>query len=192
MAVSNLVAASGGASVADGNAAGWGSNAWVQLGTANSVTGTSSYSFTGLSGYRKIKLSITGFTTSSSAGGITRLVFNGDSGSNYSWSNLLMQNGQTAPFRSLVRAAETEIVLGALQISGHTINADVKIDNVSGTHKAVEYKSRVTGEDYFFGANPTAIDGFAVWRNTTAISQIEFIMPSQSGTVGRIYIWGQA
>jgi hypothetical protein len=190
MAVSSLVPASAGITVADGNAAGWGSNAWVQLGTANSATGTVTYTFTGLSGYRKLRLGVTG-VESAGTGGIVRLIFNSDTGSNYAWSNVLMQNGQTAPFRTLVRAAEPEIVLSAIQVSGHQFQTVVEIDNVAGTHKPVVYKTRVTGEDYFWGAQPTAIDGFATWRNTTAINQIDFIMPSQNGSAGRLYVWGQ-
>jgi hypothetical protein len=190
MGVSVFPAASGGASVAEGNAAGWGSNAWIQLAAVNAVVGTTNYSFTGLSGYRKLRFGVTGIETSGS-GGTARLVFNGDSGSNYSWTNTLMQNNQTSPFRTIFGNENSNIVLCGIAASGYVFHTVAEIDNVSGTHKPVRHRSHVSGEDYYWANNPTSVEGFATWRNNTAINQIEFLFPSTNNTVGRIHIWGQ-
>ena len=184
--------AGGGASVADGNAAGWGSDAWVQLADVSTAISTTNYSFTGLSGYRKLKLRVLGaYETSSGGGGLVRLVFNGDSGSNYSWTNTLMQNGQTAPFRTVFGNTNSGITLSGIAGGGYVFHTDCDIDNVSGTYKPVKHRTHVSGEDYYYANQPTAIDGFGTWRNTTVISQIEILFPSSGANTGRIYIWGQ-
>ena len=192
MGISVFPAPSSGITVADGNAAGWGSDAWVELANVSQVVGTTSYSFTGLSGYRKLKLRVLGGFEVQSTGGIVKLVFNGDSGGNYSWTNTLMQNGQTSPFRTVFGNANNDIELSGIASGGYVFHTDCDIDNVSGTYKPLKHRTHVSGEDYRWANQPTAIEGFGTWRNTTAISQINIIFPSSGATTGRIYIWGQA
>lgn len=194
MAVSSLVPASAGITVSDGNAAGWGSDAWVQLAAVNS-TSASSYTFTGLSGYRKLRLGVTGIESSSVGSQPVYLVFNSDTNgtdNNYSWTNTLMQNSQTAPFKTVFQQTGTKMVLSAIGTGGYQFHTTVDIDNVSGTHKFVKHRTHVQGEDYYWGANPTAVEGFGTWRVNTAISQIDFIMPSVNNNgAGRLHVWGQ-
>ncbi len=186
--------AASGITVADGNAAGWGSDAWVQLAAINS-TGASSYSFTGLSNYRKLRLGVTGIESSTIGSQPVYLVFNSDTNStdnNYSWTNTLMQNGQTAPFRTVFQQTTTRIVLSGIATNGYQLHTTVDIDNVPGTHKFVKHRTHVSGEDYYWANQPTAVEGFGTWRVNTAISQIDFIMPSVTNNgAGRLHVWGQ-
>lgn len=191
MAVSSLVPASAGITVAEGTAAGWGAPAWVQL-ADTTVTTATSYTFTGLSGYKKLKFSVNGIETLSTAG-LGYIIFNSDTTSgNYSWTNTLMQNGQTAPFKTIFGSSTAQINLSAISAGGYQFHSIAEIDNVSGSHKHVRHRTHVSSEDYYWAAQPTTIEGFGTYRSNTVISSMTFIMPSVTNGSGKIHIWGQA
>jgi hypothetical protein len=189
MAVSSLVPASAGITVADGLAAGWGSNAWTQISSTSQTTAVT-YTVSGLSSYRKIKIGILGMMNSA-GGGQSYLRFNSDTGTNYSWEVTMQQNG---PVLGRGRARDDDkIHISGMGPTNQMLVGIIEIDNPVTAYKIITGRTNSSSEDYFGNANPGTSDLNAVWRNnSSAISSVTFQMPTSiTNANGLFYVWGQ-
>jgi hypothetical protein len=190
MAVSSLVPAAAGITVADGLAAGWGSNAWTQIASVSQTTAVT-YTVSGLSGYRKIKIGVLGFMTDTTGGGVITFRFNADTNTNYTWEVNLQQNGPA--LRQGRARNDDKLLVSGIGNSNQMAVGIYEIDNPVSAFKIITGRTNTSSEDYFGSANSGASDVNGVWRNnSSAISSVTFQMPTSiSNTNGLFVVWGQ-
>jgi hypothetical protein len=151
-------------------------NTYVALDTKTVGTAVSSVTFTSIpQGYTDLVLVFNGFSASA---GSSSLRFNGDSGSNYSYTNL-KGNGSTA-----TSARGSNNTLGYI---GEIYNSQtVTIINIQNYSNATTYKTTISRSNNAGNATSAWV---SLWRSTAAITSLEFLSGDtlQVGSTFTIY-----
>jgi len=190
--IAAAVAAPSAASIVTaGNAAGWniaggGPLTWTLLGSPT-VASQSGVTVTGLSGYKAIKLL---FTVIPNASATMQLRFNSDSGSNYSWFNLLDQNGtsgQTAQYDG--QRTEVKLSAGQANTSDWFVgSAEIQGSNSNGYKEIV---ATTVYSDTSYGTSRYNVK--SIYKSTSAISSVTIYalgQPFSSNTAQYVHVLG--
>jgi hypothetical protein len=193
MAVSNLVAAAAGATVTEGNNAGWGKGpmdiTWTQLGYTN-PSGTTTCTFSSLGGYKYIRVIGIMFNVQSSPTEL-QLRINGDStGSMYinGGTQTAGSNGTVA-----VRNAgpNSQFNLGIFDTSMSNNYLELEFLNPTQTDGKKIIKYNFTGYD---GGSVRNNIGMGIYNSNSALTSISLFSPntfsSGNGSPTGFYVYG--
>lgn len=131
--------------------------------TTLSNSTTTSVSFNSFSGYTDLYLVINGAVTSTSGGPDLRIRFNGDSGANYSVTNLV-GNGTTASSGRRTNTDGCVINNSGLPTDGFVQNINIMNYSNSTTYKTVIARSS--------SASSSSEAVVCLWSNTAAITSL--------------------
>jgi len=192
MAVSSLVPAAAGITVADGNTAGWGRNTdnWTLLG--RQTTGAASHNFTSLGGYKKIRINMARMELTSNTA--FRMQINGDTAGNYSQADAFNVTGSTTNIN--IQTSFTNSFFYALRNPGagsQITFCEIVIDNADSTVGTKHVTFNNVYNDASFG-QVAYVEGQGDWNNLAAVTSINLYVAAGitnlAGANGFIEVWG--
>lgn len=163
--------------VAAGNSAGWASTGgltWTPIATP-SLNGTSTYTWSGLSGYKYYKLAMFGQTVANAS---VYIRFNGDSTSNtYSTGGFFMVQGSGAPASYWSSGANQIQTMMNNQAQFFHLFMNINEANSTGAKDCV-----FTFNSTNSGGTTQTNNGTGFWSNSAAINSITLLLSSSSFT----------
>ena len=154
-------------------------NNWVYLGTV-APSGVATAQFTGISGYKKLK--VVGFVTCTS--GYPLMTFNSDSTNN----NYMSYQDGTSYYMSVNLSAygrEDSIILSPLVNAGNTVIVEISDANYTNVFKTTEMFSCALAS-----VSRSTSRGIGIWKNTSAINTITFSNTGGAAMTGNFYLLG--
>lgn len=181
MAVSSLVPASAGATVAEGNAAGWGAAdiKWTHISTT--TPSGSTYSFSGLSGYKKYRIVCSSIKCS--AGSVIGFRINNNSSSIYDRFGIGGGNGSPWYVTSQETTYHYSGYNAGTGSSGMSCEYTIDAADLTGIKTIDGYLIMFDGGQY--GANMKSIV-----NQTSAVTSIQLISLASSFASGTISLFG--
>jgi hypothetical protein len=153
-------------------------NTYVELRTTPVVTATPSVTFdlTGITGYTDLRIVATVRSTRSALSDTFYMRLNGDTGSNYGWTNM-RGDGSSATTGRLANVVGLGIaeVIAANQTAGifNVVTTDLMNYSSTATHKTTLSRSSVSAS---YGAEAWV----SAWRNTAAVTSMTLFMANGS------------
>lgn len=187
MAVSSLVPAAAGITVAEGTAAGWSSGEpdWTLIATST-TTGTST-TFSGISGYRYLKLYVRDYANNTNT--TPRVTFNSTS-TGYSQSINFLIDGGTQYYN---HNADSDAYYIAYNVTstGYTHNGGWL--EISDVNTSLPYKT-LKSHGHFINSSTGGghASSWGTWKNTSAITSLTVTLYSSafSSNSGGIALYG--
>jgi len=144
-------------------------NTYVPIATTTLGTAANTYTFNSFSGYTDLVLVASG--TVSLDGRDPSIRFNGDTTTNYSYTNL---NGNgTSPFSS--RVLNNTYIQMTTNAPWHTTTISNTILQIQNYSNATTYKTTINrSNDTTYGVDATV----CLWRSTAAITSITVFLPT--------------
>jgi hypothetical protein len=193
MAVSSLVPASAGATVAEGNSAGWGKGpmdiTWTQLGYTN-PSGTTTCTFSSLGGYKYIRLVGIMFSVQSSASGLS-LRINGDSTGSMYITGAVQYAGSNSSVGVNNAGPNNSFGLGTVDTSMSNNYLEIEFLNPTQSDGKKIIKYTLAGYD---GGTFRHNIGTGIYNSNSALTSISLISPNAfsngNGSPTGFYVYG--
>lgn len=195
MAVSSLVPASAGATVAEGNSAGWGKGpmdiTWTQLGYTN-PNGTTTCTFSGLGGYKYIKLLGIMFNTQNSATNLA-IRLNGDSGTDLYINGNVQYAGTNGSVLQRSTGPSTRFDIGPYSTGGQENYLEIELINPTQTDGKKMMKYNLVGYD---ASQYRHNVGTGIYNSNSAVTSISLFSTNNyafgngNGSPTGFYVYG--
>jgi hypothetical protein len=162
--------------------------------SGTALTGASTVTVSGLSGYDSYLVIFSG-ASSDSAGVSIAIRFNGDTANNYGFWGWRVENNSTwsqSVVNPLGSASNARIQVGVMSgVAASVVQAGVTISgaNSSGPYKIVDVTG---GGDLSTGNNNSLVVYKGFWNNTATISSISAVTGGGNFDAGTMFIYGSA
>ena len=158
--------------------------AWINISTTTTNTG-SSYTITGLSGYKSLRIFFNGISQNGTTAPFLRVQFNSDTGSNYSQFGSEIQGGTTDDYNKV--ASDTYLTFGRQSTTASDeVVGYLTVDGCAGTDDKIGLiMSGASGTT----SKRSIRSGFR-YNASAAISSITVFWSAGSFDTGTIDIWG--